>query len=337
MSINSLINSLPSSDGFTPPAPIEETEENENPEQQPQDPPEGQGDVADEEGYEPDYDTSFIPEEYRPTKFANTEEELKFYREKYAGSWQHMSSPAFVEKFIETYQDRLASSEQEVSNFKEMLKAFKSDPQTFLATQIPEYAEKIGIGRVYSDDEIDQSVDAKIAEEFGEAWKESFDPNDIYRKSSLSSKILRRRQELETSYEQHNKTVAENKEKFLSTLGTKTAGQAPPPQEVLESQADLLVAQYEEHFKPAGFTEEEYVEFIERGNNYTPTVADIYNMMHFEELVAQERAEAIEEGRKIVLDELRRAGKIAQEDYRLRVTETAAAPQRKFMGMNISI
>ena len=229
-------------------------------------------------------DYSFIPEHWRPQQFANPDEELKFYREKYAGVFQHLQSEDFVNTFLENYRDQLSSTEQEVDNFKTMLQAFRSNPEQFIAANMPQYAQAMGLQTQMSDEDIDEAIDEAIAKEFGENWQETFDTADLTRRSSISSKIFRRRQELERHYEEQNKTAEEQRKTFISKLQQGATQQQQPTQNI-EAVADSLEEAYNSIFAPAGFSEDEYIEIVKSAQSYTPDMVDIYRVTHYDELI----------------------------------------------------
>lgn len=284
----------------------------------------------------PKHDYSHIPEAWRPGEFANSDEELEFYRSKYADIHRTVQSEEFANQFLETYRDSLTATEKEVEDFKGLLKAFKEDPHSFIAANMPEYADALGLQKLMSDEEIDIAVDAKIAEEFGEDWEEQFDIADLKRRSSLSSKIQRRRAELERSLEEQNKSAEENRKGYIKNLQSKNQ---QAPQQDPNAIVNVLEQAYNDHFKEAGFSEEEFVEAVSMIQSYQPDLTDLYRMTYYEDLVEMERQEAREEGRRAVIEELRRAGKLAAADYKLeQPTPTGhEGSKRGFLGMRVNI
>lgn len=319
--------------------PIEDTaeeapvQEPEAPTEEGEQPTEEGGDSSPEPEETPDY--SFIPDGWRPGEFANSDEEREFYKEKYIQLHQYMQSDDFSNAFLDSFSDNLAEREKEVENFKGLMQSFKADPQAFIAANMPEYAEALGLQPQLSDDQIDEKVDETIAEEFGEDWESQYDPADLRRRSSLSSKIFRRRQELERQYEEQNANAVQAREQYIQSIGKQQAPAAMDP----EAQVQVLEQAYEEIFKPSGFSEEEFIQVVENVKGFQPTMADLYNMTHFEEIIEAERQEAIEEGKRAVIEQLRSAGKIAASDYEL--PPEPGTPERRnehgFLGMKINI
>lgn len=283
-------------------------------------------------------DYSFIPEQWRPQQFANPDEELKFYREKYAGLFHHIQSDAFINTFLDNYRDQLSNTEKEVQDFRSLMQAFRSNPETFIAANMPQYAQAMGLKPILSDEEIDEAIDNSIAEEFGENWREIFDSADLTRRSSISSKIFRRRQDLERQYEQQNQQAEEQRKSFISKL-SQGQQQPPAPEQQTEAIIDSLEEAYLNTFEPAGFSQDEFLEIVASAKQYTPDMVDIYRMTHYDDLVKEEREEAYEEGRRALLEELRSAGKLAAADFKLQPrTSNGDAPSRgKFLGMSINL
>lgn len=257
-----------------------------------------------------------IPQGWRPEKeFASSEEALQFYAEKYNGLWQHLNSDEFASELERNYGDALASREQEIESFKEMLNGFKTDPLTFMASYVPEYAEQLGIGRMYSEDEMDQVIEERISEEFGDNWREVYNPADLIKPSSLSARIQRFSQKAGEELIRQNQMVEQKRKEFLANLQNKQQGQQIPPQVQMEQQADALVDAYFDEGLADQLSEEEFLELVSEAMNRPMKLTDVYRSMRFDKILEQEREKAREEGRKAMMEEMRKGGKIASQQY----------------------
>jgi hypothetical protein len=279
-----------------------------------------------------------LPDGWKPKeRFATSEQELQFYREKYPALWQHISSDQFLDQFLNTYEHQIASKEQEVKSVTQLIKALNSNPEEFIAAYLPEYAEKLGVGRIFSSDEIGDYVESKIAEEFGENWRDVYNPADLVRRNSVSSQILKRTQALESAIENHNDKVRVNRDKFLQGLGTQQQQQAPTQfnEKQLDSILDTMIDGYFTELKDTGLSEDEFIELAIQSFQHQPTMRDIYRIMHHDKIIEQERQRAYEEGRKSMLSEFKKGSKRAAMDYVPAETPIQEYKQKSFMGLRL--
>ena len=289
-----------------------------------------------------DADYSFLdvlPDGWKPQqKFATSQEELQFYREKYPGLWKHINSDEFISSFVDHYGNKILSKESQVKNALALMKGLQNDPETFIASHLPEYAERLGIGRIYNEDEIGEYIEAKIAEEFGENWREIFNQADLVRPKSISSQIMKRTRAYEDAIDQHNQKVQTNREKYLEQLANQQ--QQPVPGQMTEKQLDnildIMVDGYISELAGSGLTEEEFIEMAVQSFTHQPTVKDIYRIMHYDKIIEHERKQAFEEGRKAMLNEYKRSSKKAAMEYVPSDNFDEQQPRpRSFMGMRL--
>lgn len=311
-------------------------EEPENVEQQ--QPGEGQQ----PENQNDEFDYSFLdelPDGWKPQqKFATSQEELQFYREKYPGLWKHINSNEFLDGFLNTYGEKIASKEQEIQSVIDLIKGLNNDPETFIAAHLPEYAERLGVGRIYNEDEIGEYIETKISEEFGENWRDIYNPADLVRPKSISSQIIKRTQALENALEQHNATVSKNREEYLRSLAerqqqTQNPGQITERQ--LDSILDVMVDGYINELSDTGLSEDDFIEMAIQSFQHQPTIKDIYRIMHYDKIIEQERQKAFEEGRKSLLNEYKRSSKKAAQEFVPSETYPDEPKPRSFMGLRL--
>lgn len=288
-------------------------------------------------------DTSFLdnlPDGWKPEqKFASSEEELQFYRDKYPGLWKHINSDEFINGFLDIYGEKIASKESEIDSALQLIKALNTDPETFIAAHLPEYADKLGIGRIYSADEIGDYIESTISEEFGHNWRDVYNPADLVRRNSVSSQILKRTQQLEDQLEQHNQKVATNRNKYLQQLASKQNQSAAPSSQMSEQQfdsiLDSMVESYYSELAGQGISEDEFIEMAIQSFEYKPTMKDIYRVMRYDQLVEQERKKAYEEGRKSMVNEFKKGSKKAAAEYVPNERVEEEYKPKSFMGLRI--
>lgn len=312
------------------------------PEQQDEEPEvQESADQQQQQDVEEDYSfLDVLPEGWKPSqKFATSQEELQFYREKYPGLWKHINSEEFISAFVDHYGNNIISKEKQISNALALIKGLQNDPETFIASHLPEYAERLGIGRMYSEEEVGEYIEAKIAEEFGENWRDIFNQADLVRPRSISSQIMKRTRVLEDAIEQHNNKVKTNRERYLEKLAEQQQQQPQQPGAITEKQLDnildVMVDGYISELADSGLSEEEFIEMAVQSFTHQPTVKDIYRIMHYDKIIEQERRRAYEEGRKATLNEYKRSSKKAALEYVPSETIDDEPRPRTFMGMRL--
>ncbi len=265
-----------------------------------------------------------VPQGWRPEKqFASSEEALQFYTEKYNGLWQHLNSDEFASELERNYGDALASREQEVESFKEMLNGFKSDPLTFIASHLPEYAEQLGIGAVHDEQEMDELIEDMITDEFGDNWRDVYNPSDLIKPSSISARIARFSQKASEGLQMHNQQVERKRQEFLASLQNRNQQTNVPAQVDMDSQADSLVDAYFDEGLADQVSEDEFLELIEESLNRPMKLTDVYRTLRFDQILEREREAAREEGRKAMMEEMRKAGKMASAQFQPQSTSSS--------------
>lgn len=265
-----------------------------------------------------------VPQGWRPEKeFASSEEALQFYAEKYNGLWQHLNSEEFASELERNYGDALASREQEIESFKEMLNGFKSDPLTFIASHLPEYAEELGIGAVHDEQEIDELIEDMITDEFGDNWRDVYSPSDLIKPSSISARIARFSQKASETLQMHNQQVERKRQEFLASLQNRNQQTNVPAQVDMNAQADSLVDAYFEEGLAEQVSEEEFLELIQESINRPMKLTDVYRTLRFDQILEREREAAREEGRKAMMEEMRKAGKMASAQFQPQSTSSS--------------
>jgi hypothetical protein len=278
-----------------------------------------------------------LPEEWRPTKkFASSDEELEFYRSKYPALWQHITSDQFADQFLDQYGDIITRQDQELQAARMIMKGLDKDPVNFLMTYIPEYAEQLGIGSYYDEDAISEIVESEIAKQFGENWKDVYDPADLVRRNSVSSQILKRTQAIEAELEQRNHRFVQSRNARLAEIAQRQQQQNIPSQQYnIEHIMDTAVDMYFEELQNEGVTEEEFIETFIQSMTFQPRMKDIHRIVNYDKIIDSERKKAYEEGRKSMLSEYRKAGKQAANDYVPRDTYNEEPKQKSFMGLRL--
>jgi len=324
--VNTLTKGLSPEDYITDPEPV-------NPSSPPNDPSsplsDGSSPLNDSEqtiNLPPFLSDEFLP----PEEFENSNLELEFYKQKYGQVLNGLASPDFQQKFIDSLQDRIASEVQDIEDFKTHYKAFKTNPEEYLKQQFPEYYESIGIPRLISEQEIESLVEQEITEKFGPDWRDAYNHNDLLKASSVSAKIYKLYNEKTESYLKQNEAAQMKLKERTEKLAAGKVESNPQPS--VEELAEQSVRMYEEHFKPLGITEDEYIATLENGKNLQPI--DLYRAVNFEKLMKAERDAAFEAGRKSLTQDLKSAGKKAAQDAPVKLPKVSETDVDSYLNKN---
>lgn len=259
----------------------------------------------------------------------NVEQGAEYWQQKYKELEGSLASEEFVQKFLETYEETLASREQEVEAFKDHLKAFRTNPKEYLKQYFPEYFEAIGIPQIYSVEEIDTMVANKMTEEFGENWEDAYNPKEIIRKGSLSAKMNQRYEALYKEFQSQNEMAEQKRLEYTKQLasGKKEEPKAPEidQEAYAENLSNLLTETYEKELAPMGVTEDEFLAFVEECQTYQPTVMDIWKMKNLQKEVEKAKKAGYEEGRRSLSKDMQAAGKLkaVKEEFKPAVPQSA--------------
>jgi len=236
---------------------------------------------------------SYVPDEFiPPDEFESESDELEFYRNNYARAFELHQTDEFKQDLLRAYDNELLKREQEVDKLVAIKEALNGDPTKAFKMYFPQGLKQFGHSPEFTLQEIDTYVDAKMAEEFGDNYRDAFMQEDLLRPSSLSSQMMRRKQELEGEYTEHNSNVQNM--------------QVSQPQVSQEEMNAYIDNEYERHFND--IPREDYNSFVDTIRDWKPSMADIYRAYNHEEYVLTAYQKGLEEGKRNIIREINNAG-----------------------------
>lgn len=260
-------------------------------------------------------DTSTAPEESNfvpiidptlkaPEQFESGEQELEWYKTQYNSMYNTLNSKELYDKIAENYKDLLLQQEQEVEKIKETYKALQSNPKDFIRQYYPETLSELGISPVKNTDEISSEVDAKLKQEFGEDYKNMYDPNDLapFKGDNFTRRVYDRGMEI------HKQLSAEN-EKNKEILSTYTSKVAQGVNPVTEAQKNEYFESEFAKLSKQGVTKEEFDSFVKEleSDAFQPTLELFWKLKNSDKLIAEAKQQGYEEGKKSIMQNVRKA------------------------------
>lgn len=231
----------------------------------------------------------------KPESFESPEQELEWHRNHFAKVSEEREGV-----FSQAREEALQSAEQRYSGAADALKAIEADPKLFVAQYLPEVLTELGISPVLSEAEIEQRIDAEMKQEFGENYKEAFNPADMLNPRSLSARMTSRLGGLNQMFDQMNQRNAEN---FRNWNNKVASGQVELPPDEQAKREQALIEENYKHFEKE-MSREDYDKFVEQARQAPPlTMKDVYNVMNLDKLLEQAREEGRKEGRQDVFKE----------------------------------
>lgn len=243
-----------------------------------------------------------------PDSFADTTGALTWYATKYQKAIDQLKAqPPIEERLQPLLQERLQEVEQEVPGFINFYKAMQVNPQVALLRFLPEAQQALGISPVLSDAQIGQAVTDQMVEEFGENYRQLFNPAEMLDPQSVSAQMQRRIFELQQYYTTLNEQSKQQLQQVEQRMLNPEIAQQTRAHAVEQGFAD---------FQQVGMTRAQYEQFINdpstahKWQNLTPY--DLYRLTNLDTLIAQAKEAGVQEGRKSLYNQLQKEGN-AQE------------------------
>jgi hypothetical protein len=242
--------------------------------------------VTEDTPEEENIEYSLIDDEFIPKK-ANDE----WYKENYSKLLKHIHSEQFVNKFADGYKEHLIKKEEHYTRLKALDELFSEKPELAFKTYAPQYLIKNGIDARYTPAEMNDQLVGALKERFGANYEDKYDIEEAEVEGSLSNKMINFQRQYIADY---NKNIEE------------LYAQNKPMSE--EDINKAVAKTYHEEFKPKGFTEDEYAEFIDEVKNYKPSLVDFHRIVYFKNYIQDAYTKGLEEGKNSVLGNIKRAG-----------------------------
>lgn len=247
---------------------------------------------TDAEPYNP-----FISEALKmPESFDDQEQELEWLRTKYSELHGQLTNKEFYDKLYETYRDQFIAREEEAQQILQTHKALKENPREYIRQFFPETLAELGVSPVLKDEEVAAEVDKALQKEFGEDYKNLYDPNDLapFKGNTVTRQIFNRGNELHAEFQKQNE---KNRQIFDNYTAKVAQGKQPIDEAAVSDYLDSEYAKLEKQ----GLSREDYDTFVQELKEYHPTVEDFWKMKNVDKLVEKAKQEAFEQGKKATL------------------------------------
>ena len=296
---------------------VEEELEREEPEEKPEDEPEEEPKEEPSEASDEAPEAPIPlddPKAYEvPKEFKTKDAALKWYAERYDALKEAAFAP---EEFKEQV---LGKYEQEVEGFKNAYLAMQKNPKEFFMQYLPEVLIENGISPVMDEEAMNQEIEKAIKFEFGADYKNQYNPADLIKPRSYSTRLLNRmnqvRADLEARNEQNKKIYAEWNEK-IAKGESNIRQKAPSPEE-----ARRAAEQQYERFKSYGFSEDQYKEFLDEAENHKLELEDLHKVLYFDGYMEQAYRQGAEDAQRKVSKSFMPAAKRGLPDSVSRLLE----------------
>jgi hypothetical protein len=242
----------------------------------------------------------FIPDDLIAPEFDNEQQELDWYREHLPKIYNVFASDSFKESMMDSYEDYLIAKEKDVEKLKVIKEALEGNPERAFKQFMPHVLQQNGIRPVFNSNEIDSFIEEKLKAEFGVEYKDLIVPEDLFRPSSLTSQIYARQQDLLKDYEQHNAQYSNTAQSTVDPTILR---------EKIEQDKKTYFSHVDEH---------EFDGFLKEIEAYDWDLSDFehaYNFHQYIETAGQMGYDqGYDEGKKSVLQEITRAGRMETYD-----------------------
>jgi len=236
----------------------------------------------------------YIPDEYKPGKFENTESELKFYRDNYNKIIDISKSKEFIENFADEYQDHLIARENNVNELKAISEAMKGTGGAVIAKMFFKDAlQKEGYSAKIGKDEAEQFIADELARRYGADWEKNYKTIDELDASTLSGKIFREKSKLINAFTEQNNSIE------------------TPVSEISEEERQTkLNEEYIKSFKDKGMEKSEFDNFVIECREKLPglSLMDYHQMIHFDDYVVTAYEKGLQEGREQLRKDIDKSG-----------------------------
>jgi len=273
----------------------------------------------------------WLSEEYRPTKTDNDTDDVAPYKRAYEKLVGSIQSPEFLDALTQAYTKELSQTDQEIAADRERFLAMRNNPKEFVRIHMPEVAAELGI-QLRTTDEMNEVVQAKMSEEFGENWSDMFDPTEQFKLGSTSYNIVQKHQQLIQQVQADQAQAQAKYDQEIKRIQTLKDDPNAKPQtsNLTQQELDSIIEEEYKPFEQAGINKEEYQKFVADLPTKNIGLYEMYLAVNIEKV----RQEALEqgrvEGRKGVVGDLKKAGRVKDEVIQKSKEEQKAAPTSSF-------
>lgn len=254
-----------------------------------------------------DADFWYVPQNLPP------QQQLQVLSDKFNQVREYMQSDVYAQELEAYKSQRLQEMEQELSDFAVAYKALQTNPKDFMVQYLPEVLLEYGVSPVLSQEEIAANVQSSLKQMYGEDYQQRVDASEMFIPGSYSSMVYQAQQSLYTKYMEQN---AQN-EQIVKNWGQMVANGEinSTPQEQggfdslpVETRAQALIQEYETNWKQAGYTEDEFDDFVGRAQQTNMDMAQVHKVVYFEDYLSAAYQQGLEQGRQAIYQQLQRTG-----------------------------
>lgn len=270
-------------------------------------PPSEVNPVEENPGVEQTASPPYTPPEWIPVQFRPENDD---YRGAYQKLVDFINSDEFSNSYLANLEKDVFPSESTMKEDYEKLRAFHNDPVGYVRAYMPELAEQTGIPANYTEEEMENILEKRMAETFGEDWRLLYDPAERLKFGSHSFKIDREYQKTMHDIEQQNIESENRRKEYIQQLSQKKKTENSPLPLTEENISRILEEEYK-NFESAGIPREEYNQWIAAIRNGQEEVKplsyyDIWKLKNFDKLIEKAKEEGTREGQRKVGNEMRR-------------------------------
>lgn len=265
----------------------------------------------------------FTPEDFEndPVK------ELNWYKNR-VETLRNAYNDLYVDRPQEHINQLLEQTSNEIEGFKIAFNALKTNPEEFVMQYMPELLAKHGLSPVLSEDQILNKVHEQLVKEFGEDYRNRYDPSELIDMRSFSAQMLNKQNQLYGEYAELNKRNAEIATKWNENINEK--GTNFQTQEQAQFNVQEIAEKHYGEFEQLGFNREEYNSFIEAAQQQDLTMQDIHKVVYFDGYMQVAYEKGLEEGRKNIYNKLKSENNAQPVDANQHV-ESTPKPNQNFV------
>lgn len=230
-----------------------------------------------------------------PPEFESYKKKASWYEEKYKEVVKTLKDPQLKSQLADSYAQEMLQAQEKADRAIAVYKALEKDPEVLVKTYFGDQLKKVGYDVSLTKAEMQTAVNHYMAEEFGDNYKDMFDPAEVLDPTSQSHKMYNRMNELAVAMQQQNNTPAKAEPKDVWTDPTI---------------AQRIEQDYEQHFKPANISKARYDEFINEAKGFLPKMSfhDLHKAMYFSDYMKFAKQQGFEEGKKSVVKNIQKVG-----------------------------
>lgn len=234
----------------------------------------------------------------------------------------------YVERPQQQVNELIEQTSNEIEGFKVAFNALKTNPEEFVMQYMPELLIKNGLSPVLSEDQVLNKVHEALVKEFGEDYRQRYDPSELIDMRSYSAQMLNKQNQLYGEYAELNKRNAEIASKWNENINEK--GTNFQTQEETQFNVQEIADKHYGEFEQLGFNRDEYNSFIEQAQQQDLTMQDLHKVVYFDGYMQVAYEQGLNEGKKSLYNKLKSENNAQPVDATKNV-ESTPKPNQNFV------